>query len=53
MRQKFRDSPKPKFWRNHMSVLSVLLLLLLLSSLFWLDPWLPQVTKRQTSCDFQ
>jgi hypothetical protein len=25
LRQKFRDSPKPKFWRNHMSVLSVLL----------------------------
>jgi len=52
-RQKFRDSPQPKFWRNHMSVLLLLLLLLLLSRLFWLDPWLPQVTKRQTSCDFQ
>jgi hypothetical protein len=29
-----------------MSVLLLLLLLLLLSRLFWLDPWLPQVTKR-------
>jgi hypothetical protein len=29
-----------------MSVLLLLLLLLLLSRLFWLDPWLPQITKR-------